>query len=138
MDWSVEEAHKYEDTPRVEGGSANLHRQMDPEDSVFSKREALPPWAVEAPRGNGLAAHADQNSSRTGINRIDYQTRDGVENCRGRILFDRSGENDNRPARRHVPLGEASWAARDCGSTDSTKAEVMGLDTSLSCRVSEA
>ena len=72
MDWSVEEAYGYEDSPGIEGGSANLHRQMDSEDSVFSKREALPSWAVEAPRRNGLSAHADQNSSQIRVNRIDY------------------------------------------------------------------
>lgn len=26
MDWSVEEAYRYEDSPGLEGGSANLHR----------------------------------------------------------------------------------------------------------------
>jgi hypothetical protein len=68
----VEEAQNYEGNPGIADGPVDIHRQMDPEDSVFSKREALPSWTVEAPRRNGLSAHADQNSSQTGVNRIDY------------------------------------------------------------------
>lgn len=114
MLWFAEELHSYEGNPSIEDSSTALYRQMDTKDFVFVEPEALPPWTAEAPRRNGLPAHADQNSSQTGVNRIDYETRDGVENCCRRILFDSLGENNNRPAWRYVPMGEASWEARDC------------------------
>lgn len=118
MNWFVQEALSYESKPGIRNGPTHLHRQMDTENIVFAGRETLSTRAVAAPRGNGLAAHANQNSSQTRIDGTDHQARDWIEDRCRRILSHADGQNHHRPAWRHVPLGEASRAAREGGSTD--------------------
>jgi 23S rRNA U2552 (ribose-2'-O)-methylase RlmE/FtsJ len=100
-----EERHEYD--ARTKNGLVHLHRQMDTQDFVFAKRQALSPWAVAPPAWERVAAHADQNSPESRIRGFNCQECDPIEDHHSRIFVDQTGKDNHRSTRRHVPLGKA-------------------------------
>src|ERR1700752_1153928 len=79
-----EERHEYD--ARIKNGLVHLHRQMDTQDFVFAKRQALSPRAVAPPARKRVAAHADQNSPQSRIRGFNRQARDAIEGHWSRLF----------------------------------------------------
>jgi hypothetical protein len=109
-----QEARNYEEDPRIEDGLADLHRQVDTQDFVLAKGEALSARAVAPPPRNCLTAYAYKKSSQSRIYRTNRQASEEIEGDRGRILLDPTGEDNHRSTRRNVPLGKTIPQERDC------------------------
>ena len=107
-----EERHEYDTT--IKNGLVHLHREMDTEDLVFAKRQALSTRRVAAPPRKCLSANADQNPSRSRIRGFNRPACDAVEGHHGRILVDRTGKDDHRATQRHVPLGKTIPSGGEC------------------------
>lgn len=103
-----QEAAPNEVNSGLETGSPGLHRQVDAQDFVFAEREAVSPWSVAPPSRLRLPAHADQNSSHSGIHRINRQTGDEIESSCCRVFLDPAGKDAHPATQRHVPLGETT------------------------------
>jgi hypothetical protein len=99
-----EERYGYD--TRIKNGLVHLHRQMDTQDFVFVKRQALSPWAVAPPARKRVAAHADQNSPQSRIRGFNRQARDAIEGRYCRVFVDQTGKDNHRSTQRHVPLGK--------------------------------
>jgi hypothetical protein len=108
------EATHYEENAGIERFTADLYRQVDTQDFVFSKREAPSTWGVAAPARKRLAAHAYQISSQSRIHRARPKARDEFEDDCCRVFLDPTGKNNHRPARRYVPLGETIPQGGEC------------------------
>jgi hypothetical protein len=65
------EARRYEDRTRIETDAADLHRQVDAQDSVFTERQTLSTRAVAPPPRQRLPEDADPNPSQSGIHGLD-------------------------------------------------------------------
>ncbi len=106
-----EERHEYD--ARIKNGLIHLHRQVDVEDFVFAKRQALSPWAVAPPARERVAAHVDQNSPQSRIRGINRQACDPIEGHYCRVFADQTGKDNHRPTQRHVPLGKTIPQGRE-------------------------
>ena len=60
----------------------------------------------------GIATHAYQNSSQSGIHGIDREEPDRIEWPWHRVLVDRIGKNLHSAAHQHVPVGETKSQGR--------------------------
>jgi hypothetical protein len=143
-DWFAEEANPYERKPGIKSGPVALHWQMDGEDFVLAEREVLSPRTIAAPSGDGLAAHANPNSSQPRVNRNHLQAGQGIEEPGRRVFPDPDGEDHHRPARRYVPLGAEVPQERDCESPPSREEPewnertlVSGLSPSVKAKSSK-
>jgi hypothetical protein len=99
------EVHNDEGNATIQYSPCDLHRQVDTKGFVLAARKALSTRAVAPPAQGHLPADAYPNSSQSGVHWINRQARDGIEDCCGRIFLDPAGQNNNRTAQRHVPVG---------------------------------
>lgn len=108
------EATHYEGNARIEQFPADLYRQVDTQDIVFSQREASSTRGVAPTSLKRLAAHAYQISSQSRIRRAHRQARDEFEDHCCRVFLDPTGKDNHRPTRRNVPLGKTIPQGCDC------------------------
>ena len=106
------EARSHEHAARIKNG-ADLYREMDTQDFVFSEAQVLSARSVAPPPGEHFPADAHQNSSQSRIHRISRSAHHEIEHGRCRVFLDPARNDHHRPARRHVPLGETSPQARE-------------------------
>lgn len=108
---------QHEHDTRIKTCFVHLHRQMDTQDFVLAKREALSPRAVAPPAWARFAAHADQDSSQSRIRGLNRQAYNPVEIHHCRVFVDSTGKDNHRSTQRNVSLGTAVPQRRERAST---------------------
>jgi len=108
-----QEAWSYEHDATIESRRADLHRQVDTQDFVFAERKILSTRTVASSPGNGLAAHAYQNSSQSRSHRINRQARNEIEGHCRRVFLDPTRNDNHHSTPRYVPLGKSIPQGRD-------------------------